>query len=127
MNSSGIPGRSHLHPLVGRDSELETMRQFLFTPAHSTHAKHAGPKTASAIPLDTQRNPQCMVLMGEAGIGKTRLAEEMSQVAQQHNWAVIWSRAYAQESSIPYRLWTEILHNVISGLWQQQELHTHPL
>src|SRR5258707_9488790 len=68
-----------------------------------------------------------MVLMGEAGIGKTRLAEETAREAQLRGWAVAWSYVYAQESGIPYRLWTEVLRRIITqGLWQEQDLARHP-
>ncbi|HCP73203.1 MAG TPA: hypothetical protein DIU08_01010, partial [Ktedonobacter sp.] len=126
MNSKGNIGRSHRNPLVGRTSELEMLRQLLFVPQRGAKARLQ--RNASAIPLDTLRKPQCMVLIGEAGIGKTRLAEETSREAQQRGWAVAWSRSYAQESTIPYRLWIEILRSLISNdPWQKQELHKHPL
>ncbi|HEX7737890.1 MAG TPA: tetratricopeptide repeat protein, partial [Ktedonobacteraceae bacterium] len=55
-------------------------------------------------------------------MGKTRLAEEAAREAKRRNWAVAWSRAYTQESSVPYRLWTETLRKAMSqGLWQRQE------
>src|SRR2546423_2907850 len=77
---------------------------------------------------NTLRKPQCMVVMGEAGIGKTRLAEETSRQAHERGWAVTWSRSYAQESTIPYRLWIEILRGLINNdPWQKQELFQHPL
>ncbi len=82
-----------------------------------------GQKKSIASPLDTQRRPQCVLLMGEVGIGKTRLAEEVSREARRGNWAVAWSRVYSQEGSIPYRLWTEVLRRSLEqGLWQRQEM-----
>jgi len=123
MNSKITIGRSHRNLLVGRSSELETLRQLLFVPQRGAKAMLISQKNASAIPLDTLRKPQCMVLMGEAGIGKTRLAEETSRDAHEHGWAVAWSRSYAQESTIPYRLWIEVLRSSIhSDPWQKQEL-----
>src|SRR5437660_1778420 len=128
MNSKITIGRSHRNLLVGRSSELDMLRQLLFVPQRGAKAMLIGQKNASAIPLDTLRKPQCMVLLGEAGIGKTRLAEETSREAQQRGWAVAWSRSYAQESTIPYRLWIEILRGLISNdPWQKQELHKQPL
>ncbi len=132
MDSNTV-GRSHRNPLVGRTSELEMLRQLLFVSQRSNQAKFHSQKLinqqhVSAIPLDTLRRPQCMVLMGEAGIGKTRLAEEMSREVQERGWAVAWSRSYAQESTIPYRLWIEILRSLInSDPWQKQELNEYAL
>src|SRR6266487_5356169 len=101
MDSNTV-GRSHRNPLVGRTSELEMLRQLLFVSQRSNQAKFHSQKLinqqhVSAIPLDTQRRPQCMVLLGEAGIGKTRLAEEVSRDALQRGWWVVWSRIYPQE------------------------------
>ncbi len=130
---SNTIGRSHRNPLVGRTSELEMLRQLLFVSEHVSQAKFHSQKpinqqNVSAIPLDTLRRPQCMVLMGEAGIGKTRLAEELSREVQERGWVVAWSRSYAQESTIPYRLWIEILRSLInSDAWQKPELNEYAL
>ncbi|HCF86096.1 MAG TPA: hypothetical protein DEV72_12940, partial [Ktedonobacter sp.] len=121
-------GRSHQTPLIGRDQELETMYQLLLANEQGTRSHLTNRKKASSLPLDTQRRPQCILLVGEAGIGKTRLAEELSQGAQKRGWAVAWSRVYAQESSVPYRQWTEVLRSAMAnGLWQRQEISAHPL
>src|SRR6266487_4896519 len=115
-------GRSHQTPLIGRDQELETMYQVLLASEQGTRA-HAGHKKVFSTSLNTQHHPQCILLVGEAGIGKTRLAEELSQEALKRGWAVAWSRVYAQESSVPYRQWTEALRNALAhGLWQRQEI-----
>ena len=132
-------GRSHQRPLVGRETELATMRAYIFTTvgvmdgvddafiANAKYADHSGEKKNGSLPLDTRRRPQWMVLLGEAGIGKTRLIEEVSGEAQQQGWGVIWSRVYAQESSIPYRQWIEILRStMMQGLWQVQEIQQQP-
>ena len=117
-------GRSHQTPLIGRDQELEIMNQLLLASEQGTRTR----KKAASLPLDTQRRPQCILLVGEAGIGKTRLAEELSQGALKRGWAVAWSRIYAQESSVPYRQWTEVLRSAMAhGLWQRQEISKHPL
>lgn len=126
-NASTI-GRTHQNPLVGRDAEREMLLRLLLDAEHSIRhyvmrdearlPKQQGSFQAMGapmvMPLDTQRRPQCVVLMGEAGIGKTRLAEEVSRVAQQRGWMVMWSRVYAQESGIPYRLWTDILRKALA-------------
>nr|HET6902894.1 tetratricopeptide repeat protein [Ktedonobacteraceae bacterium] len=128
MDRKSVFGRDRQTPLVGRNSELESLRQ-LFVAAKAEPKSPLGrSRQATAIPLDTLRRPQCMVLMGETGIGKTRLAEEVSLEAEERGWVAIWSRSYAQESTIPYRLWIEVLRSVIdAGIWQEQDLHEHPL
>src|SRR5713226_856190 len=122
-------GRSHQNVLIGRDYELEVMRQMLLSSEQAVSSQTAAQKkVVSSSPHDTQRRPQCILLVGEAGIGKTRLAEELSHEAQKRGWAVAWSRVYAQESSVPYRQWTEVLRNAMAhGLWQRQEISKHPL
>jgi predicted ATPase len=118
-------GRTNQSPLVGRDTELSVLRQLLLVPqVASTHSElNRYPVGASGVRSTLSTfipHPQFMVLMGEAGIGKTRLAEEVAREAVQQGWSVVWSNAYAQESGIPYRLWTEALRKMIAqGLWQK--------
>ncbi len=107
--------RPHQGAMIGRDSELGLMQKMLY------HVESFAPRSVSnlrrssnAIPLDTQRRPQFLFLMGDSGIGKTRLAEEVSREAQQRGWAVVWSRLYEQESGIPYRAWTEVLRKLLN-------------
>ena len=59
------------------------------------------------------RNPHVLFLMGETGIGKTRLAEELSHEANSRGWAVAWTRAYEQEGTVPYRPWIELLRTLL--------------
>ncbi|MDQ2717639.1 MAG: AAA family ATPase, partial [Chloroflexota bacterium] len=107
-------GRSHQSPLVGRDAECASIREVLRATVERAHSSSPAQQGASLLPLDTQRRPQYVLLMGGPGLGKTRLAEEISREAQEQDWAIIWSRTYAQESNIPYRLWIEILRIMIS-------------
>lgn len=121
-------GRTHLNPLIGRDFEVEELRRILLDTEESTHASATSRKKYSILPSDYRRQPQCAVLVGEAGIGKTRLAEELSREAQQRGWTIAWSRVYAQESSVPFRQWTEVLRNAMThGLLPKQEISRQPL
>ncbi len=121
-------GRSHQSPLVGREQELSQLRDLVTSTEQAAKFKLPGAKKTSMLALDTQRRPQCILLMGEVGIGKTRLAEEVSRDAKKRNWAVAWSRVYSQEGSIPYRLWTEVLRKAMEqGAWQRQEVSKRSL
>ena len=121
-------GRTHQSPLVGREQELGALRGLITATEQETRFKLPAQKKTSLYALDTRRRPQCVLLMGEVGIGKTRLAEEASRDARRRGWAVAWSRVYAQEGSIPYRLWTEVLRKAMAqGAWQRQELSRRPL
>jgi predicted ATPase len=122
-------GRSNQSPLVGREHELNVLKQLLISTEEFRSDSSSGQKQAVRFAAETleTRYPQCMTLMGEGGIGKTRLAEEAAREAQRRGWAVIWSYIYAQESGIPYRLWTAMLRRmIIQGLWQEEDLDHHP-
>ncbi len=90
-------GRTHQSPLVGREEELNVLRNMVLTTEHSARFRLSQRKTLATTFDSTQRRAQCMLLMGDVGIGKTRLAEEVSRDAKRRNWAVAWSRVYAQE------------------------------
>ncbi|MEO7020285.1 MAG: AAA family ATPase, partial [Ktedonobacteraceae bacterium] len=124
-------GRTHQSPLVGRDEEMERLHAILQITEQTRRLKLTGQKRPSVftpLSLDTTRRAQFITLMGDVGIGKTRLAEEIAREAKRRNWAVAWCRAYMQESNVPYRMWTEILRKAMSqGLWQRQELTRRPL
>jgi DNA-binding SARP family transcriptional activator len=121
-------GRGNQSPLVGREHELAVLRRHLLATQQMRRTKLVGQKKASNLSLDAQRPIQCLMLMGDVGIGKTRLAEETGREAKQRGWTIAWSRAYAQESSIPYRAWVEVLRKAMThGLWQRQEIARRPL
>lgn len=115
-------GRQNQSPLVGRDRELSILRQYLLatenaSPEAAQNGKDAGvKKPAKQSPDDShwkQKNCHFLLLMGESGIGKTRLAEELSQEGNARGWSVSWTHAYEQESTIPYRLWTDVLRTLL--------------
>ncbi len=118
----GPTGRSHLSPLVGREQELARLRALLA----ASGAAFKLPARQNATPLDTRPDPQTLLLMGDAGIGKTRLAEEMAREARGRGWTIAWGRVYPQETSIPYRLWIEVMRKAMErGTWRS-ELRKRP-
>jgi tetratricopeptide (TPR) repeat protein len=84
------PRRSRLHaaeargltPLVGRQSELDLLRQALERAAAS--------------------RGQIVVLVGEAGVGKSRLVWEVTHSRQTHGWLILESRSVSYGKATPY-------------------------
>ncbi|GLV54488.1 hypothetical protein KDH_13350 [Dictyobacter sp. S3.2.2.5] len=111
--SSEPIGRTHQGDLIGRDNELLAMRMLLRNVEQNARLQLVGARRVGGIPLDTQRQPQFLLLKGDLGIGKTRLAEELGREAQSNGWNVIWNRIYKIESVIPYRVWVEALRNIL--------------
>src|SRR5262249_17886316 len=85
-------GRSRQSRLIGRDGELHALLTMVQEVEQRGRLQVGSQRRASGLPLDTLRRPQCMLLMGEAGLGKTRLAEEASREAQRRGWSVAWGR-----------------------------------
>src|SRR5579883_2401035 len=84
-----VMGRQSATAFVGRNRELAALRRRLA-------AARAG---AGGIVL----------LAGEPGIGKTRLAEALAQEALQQGVQVGWGRCYQGEGAPPFWLWVQIL------------------
>lgn len=116
-------GRHNQSPLIGREHELETMRQMLLAidrispQATAEASKKVGPPERGA------RQAHVAIVMGETGIGKTRLAEEISHEAQARGWRVAWTRSYEQEGTIPYRPWTDILRTLLQDIPLEHVVH----
>jgi len=120
----GQIGRVNQNPLAGREQVRERLHALLL------EAEQYMPQTRSAdqkrsASLIIPPSVRCIFLLGEAGIGKTRLAEEIGREASKRGWNVAWSQAYAQESGLLYRVWAEVLRKVLlQSSWQQEEERT---
>jgi len=120
-------GRSHQSPFVGRTEELTIMRSILHTTERVGEHTDITVPTIPSLPFGGANNSPLLLLKGETGIGKTRLAEELSREAVQRKWSVAWSRSYEQERDIPYRLWTEALRKALLATYGPlySQLHHH--
>ncbi|MEX2208900.1 MAG: AAA family ATPase [Myxococcota bacterium] len=82
-------GRSAARPFVGRASALERGRAVL----------------AEAVAGRAQR----LFVCGEPGVGKTRLAEELADLARTSGALPLWGRAHEGEGRPPFWIWKPVL------------------
>ena len=73
-------------PLVGRGAELTAIEALMEANDHSTAA---------------------VLLRGEGGVGKSRLAMALASRAEGRGWAVARGRAYPVEKGVPYALFSD--------------------
>jgi DNA-binding CsgD family transcriptional regulator/tetratricopeptide (TPR) repeat protein len=55
------------------------------------------------------------LLAGDAGIGKTRLAEELARLAHSRHTAVTWSRCYESEGAPAFWPWIQVLRVLLES------------
>ena len=81
---------------VGRDRELETLR--------------------TALDAAAAGNGRLAMLSGEPGIGKTRLAHELTDRAAAFRPRVVWGRCHEEAGAPPYWPWVRILRAIAVDL-----------
>ncbi len=82
-------------PLCGRDEELAVAQQALDDAASG------------------RGRTRSVVLVGEAGVGKTRLAAEIGARASARGFRVLWGTVRGYGEAPPYDLWREILASLL--------------
>lgn len=80
---------------VGRDAELDVVL---------------------AAFADAGRATQMVVIEGEPGIGKTRLAEELAAVAAREGAVVVWGRCYEGSAAPAFWPWLGALRSLVSSV-----------
>ena len=55
-----------------------------------------------------------VMVVGEAGIGKTRLAEELSGEARRQGWSVLWGRCFEGPWTPPYAPFAEAIDTLVA-------------
>jgi DNA-binding SARP family transcriptional activator/tetratricopeptide (TPR) repeat protein len=83
LGSAGQP------PLINRQKELASLRE--------------------ALGRTLSRRGGTTVILGEAGIGKTRLAEELIREMQRRGGRVLSGHAYETERALPFAPWVDVL------------------
>ena len=81
--------------LIGRERELEELK------AHWRRA--------------VEGHSHLLLLSGEPGVGKTRLARELMVYARLQGATLLWGRCYEQEVAVPYRPFTDALRDYIAS------------
>jgi DNA-binding SARP family transcriptional activator len=90
-HTAARPGRRAVSPLQGRDEELALLE--------------AGLDDAIA------GRGRLFVLVGEAGSGKTRLADEIGSAAKQRGTRILWGRGWDGGGAPAYWPWTQALRD----------------
>src|SRR5918996_3505150 len=83
-------------PLIGREEDLKVLL----------------PQVAAAA----SGSGSAIVLVGEGGVGKTRLAEAVAEEAERRGFRVAAGRAFPVESGMPYALFSDAFMPVVRGL-----------
>jgi tetratricopeptide (TPR) repeat protein len=81
--------------------------------------------TAIATAMAASRRGAARVvhLVGEAGIGKTALAEHVAMTASGQGWTVVWGRAWDANAAPPYWLWQQVLGSLARAIDVSTRLH----
>ena len=90
-------GARHANPLeglaagvhVGRETEIDEL--------------------CTAVDLAVRGRGQLVLIAGEGGIGKTRLAEQVTTYAQLRGATVLWGRCYEGSGAPPYWPWAQVI------------------
>ncbi len=100
---TAFPGAAHDYgpaltslPLVGRDQELALLRH--------------------AVDDSLAERGGTLILAGESGIGKTRLAQAARAYAEQHGFTTTAGIAFPVELGVPYAAWADALLPVVRSL-----------
>ncbi|MGE3596702.1 MAG: AAA family ATPase, partial [Dehalococcoidia bacterium] len=94
MASSPVP-IFEVPPFVGREAELSVL--------------------IAALDAAAAGRGGLVLVAGEPGIGKTRLAEELAAVAGRRNVRILWGRCYEGEGAPAFWPWVEVLRAALRG------------
>jgi len=88
-----LPAKPASLPLVGRDREWQMIQRWL---NHRSEHDTCEP----------------LLILGEPGIGKTRLLEEIQTTVQSNHEYVLWGRGFEAEMVRPYGAWIDALRSL---------------
>ncbi len=114
IQAESIPGIEYPEPIAEK--------ALLAIPAKIRHPpfvgrQHEWDQLTSALAKTRSGAGRVVLILGEAGVGKTRLGEEFARWAQERAGAqVLCGRCYELENPVPLRLWVDALREGISLL-----------
>src|SRR5271166_2323727 len=95
MNDLTTAGGNRHRPIVGRARELDVFR--------------------AAFDRMLAGRRQLVLISGEPGIGKTRCAEALADVAEDQGALVLWGRCREEAGAPPYWPWVQILRAYVDA------------
>ena len=95
MRDPAHGGDGNHRPIVGRARELEVFRQAFDRMLTGTR--------------------QLVLIGGEPGIGKTRCAQALADVAEDQGALVLWGRCHEEAGAPPYWPWVQILRSYVEA------------
>src|SRR5258708_17546042 len=99
------------------DSGSELSREQKFFVRSSAAAfvgrSHESEELIAGFAPTLQGHGQVFLICGEPGIGKTRIADEISDIARARRMRVLWGRCWEAGDSPPHWPWKEVLRECI--------------
>ena len=104
--------RSRVERALKSLSSAEKSKQFgVSPPGMFVGREHEMRELVSALDQALSRQGQIMMLAGEPGIGKTRMAQELAMMAQQRGAEVLWGHCYEGQGAPPYWPWIQLIRS----------------
>lgn len=116
IQAEDVPGVESVYP------EPISEKALLALPAKVRHPpfvgrQHEWEQLTAALAKARSGSGRVVLIMGEAGVGKTRLGEEFLRWAQEHEGAqTLYGRCYELQNPMPLHLWVEALREGLSKL-----------
>ncbi len=98
-------------PLTGRERPLQWL------------AAEIGRAGVSRPTVAGGSQPHLLLVSGEAGVGKSRLAAEAAVAANRRGWLVLWGGSYEQEGQLLYGPFVEALEGYLAATSNGERRH----
>ena len=70
-------------------------------------------RLAAALEDARAGHGRVVIVSGEPGIGKTRLCDELSRIAEHHGVPMVWGRCWEAGGAPPFWPWVEIIRSLV--------------